>query len=194
MHLIDRPDLYRQVDPPYLNGCVPGTSSSLPSHTGQSTRRTSSPSLTFNHQSPQLSTIFPMPADMSGPPAVSLEPSSNLSPFAFGFTPPPFLSESAINNISPTPTANPQYASFPFHSAAQTAGPTALTPDAPSQVSSSHTPGGTATGAESTVSEKDPFLSLLEELAENEASHGGPSELDFFLGLDAEGVVQTKEE
>lgn len=29
--------------------------------------------------------------------------------------------------------------------------------------------------------EKDPFLSLLEQLAENEQSRGGPSELDFFL-------------
>ena len=29
--------------------------------------------------------------------------------------------------------------------------------------------------------EKDPFLSLLEQLAENEHSRGGPSELDFFL-------------
>lgn len=29
--------------------------------------------------------------------------------------------------------------------------------------------------------DKDPFLSLLEQLAENEQSRGGPSELDFFL-------------
>jgi hypothetical protein len=29
--------------------------------------------------------------------------------------------------------------------------------------------------------EHDPFLSLLEQLAENEQSRGGPSELDFFL-------------
>lgn len=44
------------------------------------------------------------------------------------------------------------------------------------------TPGGRSTG-ESTGSrdEKDPFLSLLEQLAENEHSRGGPSELDFFL-------------
>ena len=31
--------------------------------------------------------------------------------------------------------------------------------------------------------EKDPFLSLLEQLAENEHSRGGPSELDYFLGI-----------
>jgi hypothetical protein len=29
--------------------------------------------------------------------------------------------------------------------------------------------------------DNDPFLSLLEQLAENEQSRGGPSELDFFL-------------
>jgi hypothetical protein len=40
------------------------------------------------------------------------------------------------------------------------------------------TPGGQSTGTEG---EKDPFLSLLEQLAENEHSRGGPSELDFFL-------------
>ncbi|RDW92388.1 hypothetical protein BP5796_01782 [Coleophoma crateriformis] len=33
----------------------------------------------------------------------------------------------------------------------------------------------------STGDEKDPFLTLLEQLAENEHSRGGPSELDFFL-------------
>lgn len=47
---------------------------------------------------------------------------------------------------------------------------------------SAMTPGGRSNG-ESTggESEKDPFLSLLEQLAENEHSRGGPSELDFFL-------------
>lgn len=40
---------------------------------------------------------------------------------------------------------------------------------------------GESTGTTGTESEKDPFLSLLEQLAENEHSRGGPSELDFFL-------------
>jgi hypothetical protein len=40
----------------------------------------------------------------------------------------------------------------------------------------------TGTGSE----EKDPFLSLLEQLAENEHSRGGPSELDFFLSGQAQ--------
>ncbi|KUJ15945.1 uncharacterized protein LY89DRAFT_648016 [Mollisia scopiformis] len=43
------------------------------------------------------------------------------------------------------------------------------------------TPGGESTGTGGTEGEKDPFLSLLEQLAENEHSRGGPSELDFFL-------------
>ena len=30
-------------------------------------------------------------------------------------------------------------------------------------------------------SEKDPFLTLLEQLAENERSNGGPSDLDYYL-------------
>ncbi len=42
------------------------------------------------------------------------------------------------------------------------------------------TPGARSEG-QSTEGEKDPFLSLLEQLAENEHSRGGPSELDFFL-------------
>jgi hypothetical protein len=45
------------------------------------------------------------------------------------------------------------------------------------------TPGGRSQGESTGTNgeEKDPFLSLLEQLAENEHSRGGPSELDFFL-------------
>jgi hypothetical protein len=44
------------------------------------------------------------------------------------------------------------------------------------------TPGaGSNSGSVGVGEEKDPFLSLLEQLAENEHSRGGPSELDFFL-------------
>ena len=50
-----------------------------------------------------------------------------------------------------------------------------MTPGAQSQTSGSHT------ASEPGSTEKDPFLSLLEQLAENENSQGGPSELDFFL-------------
>jgi hypothetical protein len=37
---------------------------------------------------------------------------------------------------------------------------------------------------------KDPFLQLLEQLAENEVSRGGPSELDFFLGGQSGRIAQ----
>ena len=47
------------------------------------------------------------------------------------------------------------------------------------------TPGARSVGEHSNgtagTDEKDPFLSLLEQLAENENSMRGPSELDFFL-------------
>ncbi|KAM3086941.1 hypothetical protein ACMFMG_001058 [Clarireedia jacksonii] len=45
------------------------------------------------------------------------------------------------------------------------------------------TPGGRSNNGSTGTNgeEKDPFLSLLEQLAENEHSRGGPSELDFFL-------------
>jgi hypothetical protein len=38
-----------------------------------------------------------------------------------------------------------------------------------------------AAGSAQADGDGDPFLSLLEQLAENEQSRGGPSELDFFL-------------
>ncbi|KAF2635870.1 hypothetical protein P280DRAFT_410729 [Massarina eburnea CBS 473.64] len=46
------------------------------------------------------------------------------------------------------------------------------------------TPGAASTSGGSVHTDpdtKDPFLTLLEQLAENEVSRGGPSELDFFL-------------
>ncbi|KAL1965102.1 hypothetical protein VTN77DRAFT_6015 [Rasamsonia byssochlamydoides] len=104
---------------------------------------------------------------------------------SLGLSPSGFFSDTPLN-IAPTPPANPQYATFPFDAAHQqqqtnassNGGVTALTPGA--QSSGSH-----ATSASDT-SEKDPFLSLLEQLAENEQnSQGGPSELDFFLSGDA---------
>ena len=44
----------------------------------------------------------------------------------------------------------------------------------------------TESGSVHTDPDKDPFLSLLEQLAENEQSRGGPSELDFFLSAAAQ--------
>jgi hypothetical protein len=114
------------------------------------------------------------------------------------FSPPIGLSSSGlpsdgVPNIASTPPANPQYAIFPFdaahnhHTSPHAGGPggsgmmTALTPGAQSQVSGSH-------ATTSSETEKDPFLSLLEQLAENEQNcQGGPSELDFFLSGSIEG-------
>ena len=49
------------------------------------------------------------------------------------------------------------------------------------------TPGGGSTGDSAALrQEKDPVLSLLEQLAENEHSRGGPSELDYFLSGQAQ--------
>ncbi|KAF2153025.1 hypothetical protein K461DRAFT_225667 [Myriangium duriaei CBS 260.36] len=54
------------------------------------------------------------------------------------------------------------------------------------------TPGGmSASGSIPSEADKDPFLSLLEQLAENENSqHGGPSDLDFFL--QAQGGIEGR--
>ncbi|CAG7959992.1 unnamed protein product [Penicillium nalgiovense] len=151
-----------------------------------------SPALQFHtmqsnqhQQSPSLPSIFSLPTgtDLSG---AGTSENTHLSipgfsPSAFGLSPPAFLTDASLN-IAPTPPPNPQYATFPFDTAHANmngmpqSGPTALTPGAQSQTSATHT----TAGSEGT-SEKDPFLSLLEQLAENENSQGGPSELEFFL-------------
>ncbi|GAD95508.1 hypothetical protein PVAR5_4151 [Paecilomyces variotii No. 5] len=112
---------------------------------------------------------------------------NSFTPSAFGLSPPGSLSDTLLN-VAATPPSNPQYATFPFDGTRQgsshgpdgvSVGMTALTPGAVSQASGSHATAASDNGS----SEKDPFLSLLEQLAENEQnSLGGPSELDFFLG------------
>lgn len=107
-----------------------------------------------------------------------------------GLSPTSFLSEALVTPTAPTPPSNFQYATFPFdasHAAATTQtkmshppGVAAQTPSGQSQTSDSNSH---ATISESgPPSEKDPFLSLLEQLAENEHAEGdGPSELDYLL-------------
>ncbi|PKY01902.1 putative fungal-specific transcription factor [Aspergillus campestris IBT 28561] len=113
---------------------------------------------------------------------LGLDPSSSglgFSSSSGSSTPPTtttFLSE------APTPPNQSHYATFPFD--ASIAGAHALTPGGQSQGST--TGSGTGTAGGDAGSEKDPFLSLLEQLAENEHSQGGPSELDFFLGGELE--------
>ncbi|KAL4978134.1 type I 3-dehydroquinase-domain-containing protein [Aspergillus desertorum] len=79
-----------------------------------------------------------------------------------------------------------QYATFPFEA---TPVPVPVPVESPSSTSQSQPssatagPGSSGNGNE----EKDPFLSLLEQIAENEHNPGGPSELDFFLeGLETD--------
>ncbi|KXG52273.1 Transcription factor [Penicillium griseofulvum] len=166
----------------------------LHSHSHSRSQKTShpaslSPTLQFHavpnnqhQQSPSLPSIFSLPAgtDLSG---AGTSENTHLSipgfsPSAFGLSPPAFLADGGLN-IAPTPPPNPQYATFPFdtaHTNVNGMAQSALTPGAQSQTSGTHT----TAGSEGT-SEKDPFLSLLEQLAENENSQGGPSELDFFL-------------
>lgn len=156
-----------------------------------------SPSLHFHQQpQPSLSSIFPIQSasdhlshsttqpTQENPHHLSLP--SAFSPSAFGLSPPAFLTDPSLA-IAPTPPSNPQYATFPFDTATAQSG-AALTPGAQSQTSGSHT-----ASSETGNLEKDPFLSLLEQLAENEHSQGGPSELDFFLtgDVDAEGDVNV---
>ncbi|KAL4870698.1 type I 3-dehydroquinase-domain-containing protein [Aspergillus spectabilis] len=93
-------------------------------------------------------------------------------------------------NLSSQLSSQIQYATFPFES---TPVPVGVGSSPESQQSSGVGGGvtsgsGSGTGAAVGNEEKDPFLSLLEQIAENEHNPGGPSELDFFLeGLDAEG-------
>lgn len=146
-----------------------------------------SPNLQFHtipsnpQQSPSLPSLFTLPTgtDLVGAENTHLSLPTGFSPSAFGLSPPAFLTDAALN-IAPTPPSNPQYATFPFDAVhanlhGMPSGATALTPGAQSQTS------GTQTSSEGGALEKDPFLSLLEQLAENENSQGGPSELDFFL-------------
>ncbi|OGE50321.1 hypothetical protein PENARI_c017G09939 [Penicillium arizonense] len=168
-------------------------SQSIPfSQKGQPNPSSLSPTLQFhapnhNQPTPSLPSIFSLPGtDHPNPNHNQQEQTNQLalppgfSPTVFGLSPPPFLSETNLN-IAPTPPSNPQYATFPFDAAhtgmSGTAGGTVLTPGAQSHTSGTQT----TTGSEGGSLEKDPFLSLLEQLAENENSQGGPSELDFFL-------------
>lgn len=156
---------------------IPPATPTLPSQSGRSN--------SFSFHPSQPSPSWPAGSDLGLPDGAAL---AGFSPS--GVSSSAFLAESfaaagpssatapAAGGSAPTPPATqPQYATFPFEAPV---GGTALTPGAQSQGSS----GGSGTGAvaEHGVSEKDPFLSLLEQLAENEHSHGGPSELDFFLG------------
>ncbi|PIG80711.1 fungal specific transcription factor [Aspergillus arachidicola] len=161
---IDDPARFDRVDAHDGNRAIypaiPPATPTLPSQAGRSN------SISFNP--PQ-----PSPSPWLGPDLSLPDGSLGFSPSGVNTSPATFLSE-PFN--APTPPSQPQYATFPFEASVPG---TALTPDAQSQGSAS---GAGAGPGDQGSSEKDPFLSLLEQLAENEHSQGGPSELDFFLG------------
>ncbi|QMW41755.1 hypothetical protein G4B11_005079 [Aspergillus flavus] len=161
---IDDPARFDRVDAHDGNRAIypaiPPATPTLPSQAGRSN------SISFNP--PQ-----PSPSPWLGPDLSLPDGSLGFSPSGVNTSPAAFLSE-PFN--APTPPSQPQYATFPFEASVPG---TALTPDAQSQGSAS---GAGAGPGDQGSSEKDPFLSLLEQLAENEHSQGGPSELDFFLG------------
>jgi hypothetical protein len=115
-----------------------------------------------------------LPQDQNNIPSFSTPNMPTLS--AIPFSPPYSFSNVALSNqqegFDPMfgmpqmiPNPNQAFNGFPYDQSQQ-----------------AMTPGGRSNG-ESTGSreEKDPFLSLLEQLVENEHSRGGPSDLDFFL-------------
>ncbi|KAL5340023.1 type I 3-dehydroquinase-domain-containing protein [Aspergillus crustosus] len=138
----------------------------------------------------------------AGGPSSIFSPTLGSASFHHSNSNPHFHLTSHLNSHStfsstPALSAQIQYATFPFESTPVPVGVgVGSSPD--SQQSSA---GGIGSGigiggssgsanANAGNEEKDPFLSLLEQIAENEHNPGGPSELDFFLdGVDAENAV-----
>lgn len=181
IHMADRQDLfnYRPMVPSYpaqpsafppqrLPPSLPSTHTPAPHHQSPLKRSAQSPTFSFHHPqpSPQLPSLFPI--SDTNTPSTSAHPIglNGFSPSVLGFPPTPLLSESSFN-VASTPPSNP-----PFDMS-DTSDTTPRTPEARPQASRTHTDSGL---------EKDPFMGLLEQLAENETSQGAPSELDFFLG------------
>jgi hypothetical protein len=119
------------------------------------------------------------------PTATSLPSTGGLSiPFSpnFSFSPLPQFA-----SLAPSPV--PRLATLDAHKTSSTHATTDAHFDPMLNLPTPHdqqaTPGAGSTSgasAHTDAESKDPFLSLLEQLAENEISRGGPSELDFFLG------------
>jgi hypothetical protein len=106
------------------------------------------------------------------------------------FTPPPANTINTNNPFSPSfdfTTVDPSLTAnltnnLPQHDSNATISSYDPTFSMPTPCEQQPTPGAaSASGSARSDPEKDPFLSLLEQLAENESSQGGPSELDFFL-------------
>ena len=112
---------------------------------------------------------------------------------------------SPFNEHIPTPLANPFSPPFTFSPLPQGSFSPVFTNPPPAngngarqatayyemskQLQTVATPGGRSLSGSThanTDVEKDPFLTLLEQLAENEHSRGGPSDLDFYLGSETQ--------
>ena len=129
----------------------------------------------------------PSPGDTraNAPPNTTLASTGGLSiPFSpnFSFSPLPQFA-----SLAPSPVA--RLATLDAHKTSSAHATTDVHFDPMLNLPTPHdqqaTPGAGSTSgasAHTDVESKDPFLSLLEQLAENEVSRGGPSELDFFLG------------
>ncbi|KAF1970515.1 hypothetical protein BU23DRAFT_591060 [Bimuria novae-zelandiae CBS 107.79] len=96
----------------------------------------------------------------------------------FAFSPLP-----VIPSLAPTPTPGQAQVHPPPQQQSQEHASFDPMLSMPTPYDQQPTPGGASTsgGSVHTDPDKDPFLSLLEQLAENEVSRGGPSELDYFL-------------
>ncbi|OCK73840.1 hypothetical protein K432DRAFT_430364 [Lepidopterella palustris CBS 459.81] len=152
-----------------------------PPHGSSRKKRHSTTTTTTNlqkpHQDQPLTTLLPAPTspnDLSNfsnftpwipPTDIPFSPSS-----PFNFSPSLNTLSTSLSTLDPTNPHDQSSAFDPMFSI-------------PTPYDQQPTPGAASASGSTNPSEgdKDPFLSLLEQLAENEVSRGGPSELDFFL-------------
>ena len=177
--------MHNENHDPLSQQALPVASPSLP-HSSQQRRYTDSAvslstvtsndkhSQTGHPMSPQLSNM----SDFDSFNASSLQPpppgqSTGFSP-GFSFSPlPQSAFDPALFGLPPENTLNQtsqpkiQFANYGF--------------DPSLHAQPVVTPGAASHSGSNANEEKDPFLTLLEQLAENEHSRGGPSDLDFFL-------------
>ncbi|KAJ6202010.1 fungal-specific transcription factor domain-containing protein [Bipolaris maydis] len=130
------------------------------------------------------------PTDSSLPPCTPPVPNNSLNPpnlsgggLALPFSPNfSFSPLPQFASLAPSPVPRPANLNQDQHHHSINFDPVLSMPPPP--YDQQPTPGAGSTSGASAHTDpdsKDPFLSLLEQLAENEVSRGGPSELDFFL-------------
>lgn len=121
---------------------------------------------------------FTPPVQNSGLPPPNANGSNLALPFSpnFSFSPLPQFASLAPSPVPRAANLNQNHDNHTMHFDPMLSMPTPY--------DQQPTPGAGSTSGASVHTDpdsKDPFLSLLEQLAENEVSRGGPSELDFFL-------------